>query len=207
MKFKTNFKKNVTKVALALPLLTLAACASYNASPLNSLSYMIKQKKVNSNNENVHAVAHALDAHECKIYLDRDVIAQGYQPVQIFIQNDSDNHYTFSPNQIDLPCSDQKQVADKVHTNTVGRAVGYGVGALFVWPLAIPAVVDGVKSSEANKQLDSDFYSKTAKTVTVGPHSSMNKLIFVPTSEYRSDFNITLLDMKSNESKTFQVSA
>ena len=60
----------------------------------------------------------------------------------------------FSPEGLSVPVCSPEEVADKCHTSTAGRATAYGVGALFLWPLAVPAIVDGVRSHEANVKLD-----------------------------------------------------
>jgi hypothetical protein len=108
----------------------------------------------------VKVAAKAFDKMDCKRYLDRDVIKKGYQPVQLFIQNNSDKNYLLSLNRLSLPYVRPEEVARTVHTSTMGRILGYGIpGIVIAWPLIIPAVVDGVKSSEANEALDKDFYA------------------------------------------------
>jgi len=192
------------KAAFALTIL-LAGCASYESQPLANLT--LETIPSAEKNEEVVAVAKTFDKSECKRYLDRDVIAEGYQPVQLFIQNNSEKNYLFSLNRMSLPFARSEEVASKVHTSTVGRAVGYGVAALFIWPFAIPAVVDGVKSAQANDNLDTDFSAKTARDQTIAAYSSMNKIVFVPKSDYQSPFTVTLIDQKTNEPKILTIVA
>ena len=197
-------KKHLVLFVLTLTL--LSGCASYNAAPLNTLS----SEAIHSSGKNnpIFVAAKAYDKVDCKRYLDRDVIANGYQPVQLYIQNNSDKSYSFSLNRIDLPFAREDEVSRKVHTSTVGRALGYGIpGVLVLWPLIIPAVVDGIKSSEANEALDYDFSSKIARDQTIGPHSYFNKIIFVPVNDFRQSFNVTLIDQDSNQPDTFNVYA
>jgi hypothetical protein len=160
----------------------------------------------NTSEEPVAVLAKAYDKADCKRYLDRNVISKGYQPVQIYIQNNSDKNYVFSMDRVSLPCARADEVAETVHTSTVGRIVGYGLGALVLWPLVIPAIVDGLKSSEANASLDNDFAAKTAREQVIYKHSHLNKLIFVPLSDYQQNFNITLMD-DANRPKTIHVKA
>jgi len=195
-------KKQLSLLALAIGL---AGCASYESQPLSNLTLetvLPSQKK-----GEIVAVAKTFDKSECKRYLDRDVIAQGYQPVQLFIQNDTDKNYIFSLNRMSLPFARSEEVADKVHTSTVGRAVGYGAAALVIWPFAIPAIVDGVKSAQANDNLDVDFSMKTARDQTIAPHSYLNKIVFVPSGQYQSQFTVTLIDQQTNEPKILNLSA
>ncbi len=184
-------------------LIFLSSCASYQAASLNTLA----SDAVHATSQrqgDIVVVAKAFNKGDCKRYLDRDVIAEGYQPIQLYIENNGDKNYTFSLSRVGLPCAGPEEVAEKVHTSTVGRATGYGVGALFLWPLAIPAIVDGVKSSQANDALDIDFSSKAARDQIIQPHSYFNKLLFVPTNEYQPSFNMTLMDQNSNK-KTITV--
>ena len=195
-----------THALLAGSLALLCGCASYNASPLSSLSHeMIPSAE--TKNPDVIVMAKTFNKSDCTKYLDRDVIAEGYRPIQLFIQNNSDTKYVFSLNRISLSCARPEEVAEKVHTSTVGRAAGYGAGALLLWPLAIPAVVDGIGSAKANGSLDNDFSAKAAMDQTIQPHSYLNKLIFVPASEYQNTFTVTLIDQESGKPKALEVSS
>lgn len=197
-------------IAISLTSLSLlAGCASYNATSLNGLSSgEFIPPSTSPIKEEIVVSAKAFNKADCKRYLDRDVLKKGYQPVQLFIQNNSGKSYSFSLNRISLPYANSETVAAKVHTSTMGRVLGYGIPGLIVaWPLVIPAIVDGIKSSEANTQLDNDFSSKTAKDQTIFPHSYFNKIIFVPSNEYQSQFSITIIDQESNEPKSFNVTA
>ncbi len=191
---------------IAFSVVLLSGCASYNAAPLNSLSSQMIQSSSSAEKNDIVIAAKAFSKGDCKRYLDRDVIAKGYQPIQLYIQNNSDKNYSFSLSRISLSCARPEEVAEKVHTSTAGRAAGYGAAAFFTCGLfAIPAVVDGVKSSQANEALDNDFSSKTAMDQTIQPHSHFNKIIFVPVNEYQSTFTMTLIDQASNTQKTFNV--
>lgn len=183
------------KLFAAFPILavTLCACANYRADSLNNLQtaaiYSTAPKA-----EGVHVIARAFDAADCKRYLDRNVLAKGYQPIQLCIRNDTDESYVFSLDRISLSHTRPEVVAETVHTSTVGRAVGYGAAALIIWPFAIPAILDGVWSAQANEALDIDFSSKSARDQVIYPHTCMNKLIFVPASSYQPQFRMELME-------------
>lgn len=189
----------------SLALLALTGCASYNATPLRSLASDSVISSSTTAKKDVVVVAKAFNKADCMRYLDRDVIAEGYQPVQLYIENNSNKDYVFSLSRINLSCARSEEVAEKVHTSTVGRAVGYGVGGLFLWPLFIPAVVDGIKSSEANLALDNDFSSKTANDQIISSHSYFNKVLFVPVNEFKPNFRIALTEKESKEIEEIEV--
>lgn len=186
----------------------LTSCASYRATALNNLSPDLISTTKTKHREDVVVCAKTFDKCDCKKYLDRDVIACGYYPVQLYIENNSNRDYAFSLSRVSLPCARPEEVAEKVHTSTVGRAAGYGAAAFFTCGLfVIPAIVDGVKSSNANAALDSDFCAKAARDQIVYQHSHTNMLIFVPASAYQSTFTVTLLDQGTNQAKTFRVTS
>ena len=149
--------------------------------------------------KDVIVAAKAFNKVDCKKYLGRNVLSKGYQPVQIIIKNNSSKNLIFSLDNVSLPCARTEEVAARVHTSTAGRATAYGAGSLFLWPLAIPAIVDGVKSAEANESLDSDYHAKTAKSQLLVPSSKLNGLIFVPVESYRNTFTVTLIDQDTRE--------
>lgn len=143
---------------------------------------------------------------DCRKYLGRNILATGYQPVQIIIKNTSDKNLIFSLDQISLPCEKVDQITGRVHSSTAGRSAGYGTAALLVSGLfAIPAVVDGVKSASANKTLDADYSNKAAKEQTLRPNAKLNGLIFVPSESYTHDFSVTLLEEDSSKAHQIPV--
>lgn len=196
-------KKRIYLVPSILLLLSVTSCASYSASPLCNPSPDLIHTA--TGNDGIIAVSKTFSKEDCNRFLDRDVISEGYQPVQLYIQNDSNKSYIFSLNRISLPTARPEEVAEKVHTSTAGRAAGYGAGALILWPLAIPAVVDGISSSQANDALDNDFSAKAARDQVIFPHSRLNAIVFVPVHGYQDAFTLTLMDQDSNQPKTFSL--
>ena len=177
-------------------LLGLSGCAHYGARPLNRLSGGVLSNKKEQFVSFKHRV---FSKRDCKKYLDRNVISKGYQPVNIELTNNSNRCLDISTKRFSFPCVPAEEVASKVHTSTTNRAVGYGVAGLFVWPLLIPAVVDGVGSSNANKQLDEDFAQKELRDQIVGPYSRINALIFVPKEDFDKHFSFTVVDRQNGE--------
>lgn len=181
----------------ALVSLFLAGCASYEAFPLGN--FAVDGAFLREEKEGIVVMARALTKEDCRRYLDRDIVDFGYQPVQLFIQNNSEKSYFFSMNRVTLPAAPLYEVAQKAHTWTATRATCYGVGALFVFPLIIPAIIDGMGSANANRALDADFSMKTASDQRLFPYSHLNKIIFVPQHEYHPYFQVGLLQEGTNE--------
>jgi hypothetical protein len=204
MKLNSFFKRTTAILALGL----LAGCASYRALPLDTLCHdILSYQTFPCLSPEVVIAAKAFNKRDCKKYLDRDVISQGYLPVQLSIANNSDKNYFFSLHRVSLPCARPEDVAATVHTSTFARAAGYGTAALFFWPFAIPAVVDGINSANANEALDEDFCAKAARDTVIPAHSRTNMLVFIPSASYRPQFNVTLVDLNSNKPCDFFVTA
>ncbi|NGX48088.1 MAG: hypothetical protein K1000chlam3_01477 [Chlamydiae bacterium] len=199
-----NFLKFFSLVVCLSFLLT--GCASYNASALTNLSPDLIMNS-SSKSSDLGIAAKAFSKADCKRYLDRDVMSKGYQPVQLFIQNNTEKSFSFALNRISLPHAGPEEVAEKVHTSTAGRAAGYGAGSLVFWPLLVPAVVESIKSSQANEALDNDFFTKSAKDQVLQPYSYINTLIFVPSSGYTNSFTVSLIDLETNKPVILSASA
>ncbi|MCB1109006.1 MAG: hypothetical protein KDK44_05050 [Chlamydiia bacterium] len=176
--------------------LIACGCASYTASSLTALT-PTPVKSMTSGSEFTVACK-AYNSMDCKRYLDRNVLEMGYQPIQIYIKNDTNKTYTFSPDKLSIPLANVGTIAQKAHTNTEGRVTGYALGGFLLWPLWIAAVVEGLKSQEANALLDSDFDAKVAKNVDLSPGQSYNAIVFVKDSDYKSEFTATLQEQNSN---------
>lgn len=190
-------KKNNKLLATSfIIILGLSGCAGYKARSLNRLtpvaSPYLKERSVSF-------AYRVFTKHDCKKYLDRDVLKRGYQPIHITITNNTNRHLCISTKSFSLPCVSAEEVAQKVHTSTAGRAAGYGVAGLFLWPLLIPAVVDGVGSSQANEQLDLDFDQKAICDQTLSPFSTINGLIFVPVEYFSDNFTFTFTDPENKQ--------
>lgn len=159
-----------------------------------------------TNGDDVLVAGKAFNDADCAKYLDRPIRSYGYQPVQIIIKNNSNKSLIFLPDQMDLPCARVEDVIEQAHTSTVGRAAGYGTAAILTCGLfVIPAVVDGVKSSNANKALDSDYFAKAAKRTIIVPNTKMNAIIFVPSASYTDSFKVTLLEEGTNRAHKIPV--
>jgi len=194
------------KILLLVLLLAVAAvsgCANYKAAALPILQPEFAPYSQDCNDVTVSCKA--LSEYECKRHLGRNVLKKGYQPIQICIQNESRTYLLLSPQSINLPLVPPEDVAREVHTSTVGRATAWGVGGLFIWPLLVPAVVDGVKSSQANQKLDADYSGKGMNQCVIQPYTTVNRVVFVPSSEYNGAFRLTLLDKETKAKLAYDV--
>lgn len=182
-------------------LILLTGCASYNASTLSMLPAETAIKSVQE--PNVLVSWKAFDKKDCERYLDRNVLSEGYVPVQLTIRNNTNDPMYLNPNNFSIPVSSPNEVANKVHTSTGGRIAAWGVGGLIFFPLIVPAVVDGFKSANANKALDADYTTKAIREQTIQPHSSFNGVVFIPKKYAKEKIQMYLVNQKSNQKVAF----
>ena len=188
----------VSLVALLIPCLALVTgCARYKSRPVEQL--VTDSSPVHDDEDSISYAYRVFNVDDCKKYLDRDVISKGYQPIHVTFTNNSNHTLNFSLKGFNMPCVPAYEVANTVHTSTTKRAVGYGVAGLFVWPLLIPAVVDGVGSHEANKKLDDDFSHKTLQDQLISPRSTINGLIFIVANNFTAPLEMTVTDVATQE--------
>ena len=197
-------KFNITRfMSVMLALFIFSGCATYQPGVLASLHPAFAP--FSESKDGVTLSVKKLSSADSKRILNRDVIEKGYQPIHLTINNDTKKYILFSNQGINLPTVPAQEVADKVHTSTTGRAAAYGVAGLFVWPLLIPAVVDGVGSAQANDQLDRDYNTKVLGQVVIQPYATHNGLIFVPASEFQNSFEIILVNHETKEKIAYRV--
>jgi hypothetical protein len=188
-------------LAAVLIVVLFSGCAGYKAVAIPKLQ---PEFAANAQKQNDVVVAvRVFTVDDCRRYFDYDIIGGGYQPIQIGVDNQSKEYWLLSKNGISQPSVPPEEVATACHRSTVGRATAYGVGALFLWPLAIPAVVDGVKSSNANTRMDSDFAAKGLQDSVIQPFNTVNGIIFVPVAECRPDLTINLINKETRDKLTF----
>lgn len=191
-----KLKNHLILSALCISILGIAGCARYQARPLDRLAHAIPE----INQENTISYSYRIfNNRDCKRYLDRDVLAKGYQPIHITITNNTNHSYNLSLKNFNIACIDPQEVANKVHTSTAKRVASYGIGSLFMPILIIPAVVDGIGSSEANQQLDSDFDNKALESQIIQPYATTNGIIFTPVKNFNANVAVTLLDTKTEQ--------
>ena len=184
-------------------LLLLAGCANYSASPLSSLA--LGDAVFSTQDSGVLASSKIFNKKDCQTYLGRDVLAEGYIPVQLTIRNSSEDSMYLSTDNFNIPLALPDRVAGKVHTSTVGRVAAWGVGGLVLWPLLVPAIYDGIKSNEANRNLDQDYQYKALKQHIIQPQSILNSVVFIPKGEINQPIEMFLVNERTQEKTVFQV--
>ena len=196
-----SYKKLHTCVLLITALITLPHCAKYRPNPLNA-PYNRTAKN------DIEVGARELTQAEFKQSFDSALNLRSYAPVQLSINNNSDKPVVLDTANINLSLLPVHDVAKKIHRNTAGRVCAWGIAGLFIWPFLIPAIVDGIWSTEANRDIDQDIYQRAlggSTVVEIAPHSSFNKLMVAHRSNFKSDMKITLVNQQRNSVAEFSI--
>jgi len=187
---------------LCAGILAFSGCAKYQPQPLGMPKALSEEK-----NE-IEVTAQALTESECRKTFSRRILNKGYQPIQLVIKNKSKHTYILDAANIELQIEPAHLVAKRLHLNTAGRAISWAAGGLFLWPLYIPAVVEGCQSSSANKRLSRDITHRTISDdarIFIYPGSTINKVLFVTDENYRHKFNLHLFSKETDELVTFEI--
>ena len=187
---------------LVINCFILSGCATYSAGRLPSAE--LTTFKNAQDQDGLKVAVKLFDARESKQIFGVSKVHELYQPVYIAIDNRTKNGYQFSKStSINKQSVPAEEVAKNCGFSTIGRATTYGVAGLFIWPLLIPAVVDGVGSAQANQKMESDYTYKEIKDDRIQSNGLLNGVIFVYKMKEGEEFAIRLQNVDTNEIKLF----
>ncbi|MBS1988256.1 hypothetical protein JST56_04650 [Candidatus Dependentiae bacterium] len=192
--------KSVCTVILASFCFLLIGCAKYTPRPLQSV--LSKAKEQND----VRVSAALLTEQDCRYYFSRRVLEKGYQPIQLYIQNNSTSSYVFDAARLNIQVKDRDVVVKALQLNTAKRVAQYAIPGIFMGIFLIPAIVEGVKSSQVNKELDRDFAKRVISSnsrIVIAPDSTFNKVMFVRADDMHHELNVELACRKTKEKLNF----
>jgi hypothetical protein len=185
-----------------MTLLTLTSCAKYKPHSLTKPTNPVIQKN------NIKTTAQRLSAADCRYYFSRNVLKKGYQPVQLYVKNQSNQTVVLDTSSINMQLENKDHVASRLHLDTTQRVVGWGIGGLFLWPLLIPAAVEGINTPQANKSLDEDFESRVLdmnSKITIKPQATLNSVFFVRKENISDKLHFDLKNTKTKIVTNFDV--
>lgn len=182
-------------------LLILQGCASYRASRLPSTD--VTSFANYQDQDGLKVAVKFFDARESKSVFGVGKVSQLYQPVYIVIDNRTNGTYEFKKRMLNKQSAPAEEVAKNCGFSTVGRATSYGVAGLFIWPLLIPAVVDGVGSAQANVKMEDDYMFKEIKDGRIQPNGLLNGVVFFDKMKDGEELAIRLQNVETNEIKLF----
>lgn len=212
-------KKNKFVIAILSLALFATGCSrvSYEAQPLETIKAKPKEE------ERVSVLYKPLTKKECLHYLDRNWQKKGVQPVQIAIENHTDNPMRFSQEGISLPTYDLETIKTHAHVNTQVKALGIGAPSLTMVTLGLvglafapatfgltgillPIGVGGIGLKAASnmvksdRSLDQDYETKYLHDGVVPPHAIVEGIIFIPRRQFSQKFTMKFTDATKEDS-------
>lgn len=192
---------NFKALSVGLVIMLITACAKYKPTTLE----LPRSKGQEKNGLVVQAESLSND-HAKNLFGGRSPHKKGYKAIQIAIQNNTSATYTLSAQNIGLEIVPTSVVAEQLEFNTAGRVIGWAIGGLFLWPLFIPAIVEGTNASKANKAIRNDFNTRVISSdsnIIIEPGKTLNRVMFVHADNYKTTFNISLVNQSNHNSQKF----
>jgi len=157
--------------------------------------------------EGIHIRAKVYSPRESMIYLNRDLIHRGLQPLQVTIQNNTGNSFYLSNSGLDLPNMPSKAVAGKLMRSAIPRSIAFRIAGFFFWPLLIPGTIDSIITMKNYFDIRQDYYAKSIKDQPelIVPYSTVNRVIFLPSDLDADQFTLYLQEPKGGSYHPFPV--
>ena len=193
------FQKNsYFSTILAVVLFVLiSGCAKYSPKPLRIPSGVVKQ------NGDIEVSKKIFSEADSKRFFDRKLIARGYQPIQLYIKNNSDKIYVLNSRDIALPLEPVDSVATSMHRDVAWKATKYFILLGPVW-----AALEGYNSYEINKKIDSDLKVRTVNeqdTIEIKPGGVFNRIMFVSNENLQTSFDLKLESLDKEKKINFSL--
>ncbi len=157
--------------------------------------------------EGIHIGAKAYSPKDSMVYLNRDLLHRGLQPLQVTIQNNTPRSFYLSNGGLDLPNLTSREVAGKLTRGAIPRSIAFRVAGFFFWPLLIPGTIDTVLTMKSYFHIKREYYAKSIKDCPelIVPYSTVNRVIFVPAHQYSEAFTLYLQDPRSGNFYPFDI--
>lgn len=106
-------------ICITLYSFLLSSCSGYHACALSPMDTMPKYST-----KGFEITAKAFSGRDAKKYLGHNVLAKGYQPIQILLANHTEDPYLFTPEGLSLPTATAQEVANCVHESVILKVIG-----------------------------------------------------------------------------------
>jgi len=190
-------------IVYLLVLFILPNCSKYEQKKLGLPKIRIERQRdvAVSKKGGVLVARKTLSEKECRqMFNKRRIRVRGYEAIQLYIKNKSNNTYILDPSLITLPLEPVTNVARKLHRNVGGKTTKY-------WLLTgFGGVIEAFASTQANKNIDDDLTEKAIdddSLIKIKPHRVINRVIFVAKENYSPIFNLTLIEEQSKKELKF----
>jgi hypothetical protein len=201
-----NRKNSVCATALVV-LMALTGCGPRDTRSFPKLK---QQKAAHIEQHGVKVSVHLLSRQDCLAYFDIDVIAQGYRPLVLTIDNDTADGYVLRPSYLGMERVSGKEISRFMHYDTYQRVMWLALPALIYCWQVIPFVIVpyGLGCRHYNQKTTRNIRKKTLgrdDTVTIAPYENVRRFIFVPEESFRTVFDLALFNETTRTIETFSV--
>ena len=173
--------KSLGRVVVGLMVFVLAGCGPRNTRYFPKLEKPAARVAIKNN---VKVIVHVLSRVECKDYFGVDVLAEGYLPLVMTIENHGPDTYVLRPSYFALPRASGKEISRFMHYDTYQRMVWLSLPALFYFWQAIPLLIIpyGLSCKHYNDKTTRNIRKKTwgrSEVLSIAPYETVQKFIFV----------------------------
>ncbi len=200
-----RIKKIILFPALCLVGLVMVL-GQLNVLSLRPMPALFVSKELFASEGRVSISIKPLTVAESEQYLKSDILNLGYKPIQITIENQSPDPYLINGESISLPSIDSKTIAKATQASSLPTSIGLKVAGFIFWPFSIPSGMHGIKTLQNYQRIQKDLWVKSVKEEIVPPYTTMNRVFFVKTEDFKDCFYVTLINQETLESKVFPIS-
>lgn len=196
MNFSRYFAVGLSLISAVL----LSGCAKYRPHQFHDRPITKSCK--------VQVAARLLREDDARYYFGRRILAKGFQPILLTVDNPTERTYMLDAWDVTLTLEHDKTVMRAVNFSPEQRIIAWSVLGLFLWPFFIPAAVDGVMASQANKDMAQDFADRVLSCdsyIKVRSFTTMSKVMFVRKEHVKHKFAVVLSDRETREKTSFTV--
>lgn len=183
-----------------------AVLGQLNVVSLRPMPALIVSKELFSEEGKVSISLKTLTRAESEKYLKSDLLDLGYKPIRITVENQSPDPYLINEESISLPGVDSKEIAKATQRSSLPASIVLKVAGFIFWPFSIPSGMHSIKTLQNYQRIQKDLWVKSVKEEIVPPYSTMNRVFFVKTENFKDCFYVTLINQETLESKVFPIS-
>ncbi|MBS0615582.1 MAG: hypothetical protein JSR58_03400 [Verrucomicrobia bacterium] len=174
--------------------------AGWKSQPTMS---MASPKPVSFKGQGLELAAKVYSSEDSKEYLHRDLIAQGFIPVEVSINNNTGKSYAISGASVPMSCATPSQVAWSITKKSLPRSIGLKIASFFFWPFMIPSTIDSIHGYKSHRSMVKDLTAKTLKEKdeVIPPYAAVKRIIYVKKDSMRNDFSFSLQEVGGKDLK------
>lgn len=191
--------------AFVLLVFLLPGCVFHKQNYLKKVPRITGSNAQSQAKDNVIVRTKVYGARDAKDYFGVDLAKKGYTPIQISIENNSNDMYIFRPSYLNVELASTEAVAQELYNNTSLKTsaiftTGY-FGFLYfhpLWPLMLVAPYYCWESYKKNQKITNRLPLNTIQEwqadMPIPPHTTFNKFAFTPTEYFNDAFTVGIFN-------------